>query len=249
MRYIRKESLKVFGLVGFLAAILSLAPHGTVSAAQSASTHYQVNETQFGSGSALNNCSNTYCAKISAGDTTVGSASSTSYTAHFGSTTTNVPLLEVITEGGSQNMGVLDTNLTGTATNSIKVRNYLSNGYVLQIAGAAPNQGTHSLTALTSPTTSHRGAEQFGINFAANTAPAIGSNPVQIPSGSYSFGAATPDYATPDLFKYVDGDVVARSTKSSGETDYTMSMIINVSNVTPGGHYNTSFSAVAVPTY
>ena len=47
----------------------------------------------------------------------------------------------------------------------------------------------------------------------------------------------------------VDGDVVASSDTSSSETDYTMSMIINVSNVTPGGRYNGVFSAVVVPLY
>ena len=153
-------------------------------------------------------------------------------------------------------MGVLDNATTGTAVSTIKVRNYLSNGYVLQITGTPPSQGVHHLTALSTPTTSHQGAEQFGINLANNTAPNIGADPIQVPSSSFSFGTTgcdsivtECDYGTPDLFKYVDGDIVAHSTKSTGETDYTMSMIINVSNVTPGGHYSGNFSAVAVPVF
>jgi hypothetical protein len=215
-----------------------------------------VTETQIGAGSALKDCSTSYCAKISVGDTTVGRASSANYSAQFGSNTSDAPLLEVITIGGDQNMGVLDNTTTGTGVSTIKVRNYLSNGYVLQITGTPPSQGVHHLTALATPSTSHAGAEQFGINLANNTAPNIGADPIQVPSGTFSFGTTgcdsmvtECDYGTPDLFKYVDGDIVAHSTKSSGETDYTMSMIINVSNVTPGGHYSGTFSAVAVPVF
>jgi hypothetical protein len=72
---------------------------------------------------------------------------------------------------------------------------------------------------------------------------------VQVPSTGTSFGTAVGDYSTPNIFKYVDGDIVAQSLKSSGETDYTLSIIINVSNTTPGGYYNGSFSAIVVPTY
>jgi hypothetical protein len=215
----------------------------------SSSAHYTVNETQFGIGGSQQDCSTNYCAKTSAGDLTVGSASSTNYTAQFGFNTSDEPMLEVIVTGGNQDLGVLDDTHTGTATASIKVRNYLSNGYVLQIAGSGLSQGTHTLSNLATPSTSHQGAEQFGINLVANTTPNIGTDPVQVPDSTYSFGAVTSDYSGANLFKYVPGDIVAGSTKSSGETDYTMSMILNVSNVTPGGRYNGAFSAVVVPIF
>lgn len=233
-----------------LALVLSLGFAGSATALQSSSTHYMVTETQFGGvGSSLHDCSTNYCAKTSVGDLVAGSGSSTNYSAQFGANTSDEPLLEVIVAGGNQNLGVLDPSTTGTATATIKVRNYLSNGYVLQIAGAAPSQGTHTLTTLSTPSTSQPGAEQFGINLADNTAPNIGAAPVQVPSGVFSFGTVESDYSGADLFKYINGDIVAGSTKSSGETDYTMSLIINVSNVTPGGQYSGSFSAVAVPVF
>lgn len=232
-----------------LALVVSLGLVGTAVADSSSSTHYMVNETHFGPGSSLNDCSTNYCAKTSAGDLVVGSGSSTNYSAQFGSNTTDQPLLEVIVTGGSQDMGVLDTNTTGTAVSTIKVRNYLSNGYTLYMAGAAPSQGTHRLTALATASTSHQGAEQFGINLADNTSPDIGAGPAQVPSSAFSFGTVTSDYSSADLFKYADGDPIAGSTKSTGETDYTMSMIINVSNVTPGGHYSGTYSAIAVATF
>jgi len=261
-----KQSLRQYRLVVALAFVLSLGFVGTAGADSSSSAHYMVNETQFGIGSSLHDCSDNYCAKTSVGDTTVGSASSDNYSAQFGFNTSNDPMLEVIVVPGPQDMGVLDETKTGTATSLIKVRNYLSNGYVLQITGAAPNQGIHTLKTMEPksdgsgcPCTSQPGTEQFGINLADNSTPDVGADPVQVPSGSFSFGHVISDedtasannpnddgayFSVANFFSYKDGDIVALSNKSTGETDYTMSMIINVSNVTPGGRYNGTFSAV-----
>ncbi len=233
-----------------MASVLSLAMLGVVFADDSSSTNYKVTETQIGGvGTSEKDCSDNYCAKISAGDLVAGSGKSASYSAQFGSNTTADPLLEVITQAGTTDMGVLDTNVTGTATAFIKVRNYLSGGYIIQITGNPPSQGIHTLSALSTPSTSHQGAEQFGINMVDNTSPNIGANPVQVPNNGFSFGEAATDYDTPDLFKYVNGDIVAQSLSSSGQTEYTLSMIINVSGATPGGRYNGNLSAVVVPVY
>jgi len=236
------------GQILALALVLCMGCMGSATASQSSSPNYQVDQTQFGSGSSLNDCSSDYCAKTAVGDAVVGGASSANFAATFGSNTTDEPLLEVIVGGGNQDMGTLDITHTGTATSLIRVRSYFSNGYVMQITGTPPSQGVHALTALSTPTTSHQGAEQFGINLANNTSPDIGSGPTQVLAGQ-SVGQVASDYSGADLFKYVDGDVVASSDTSSSETDYTMSMIINVSNVTPGGRYNGVFSAVVVPLY
>ena len=233
-----------------LSLLVVLGTVGTAAAAaKSSSPHYGVSEVQFGSGSSLHECSDTYCAKTSAGDLTVGSGSSAHYSAQFGFNTTDVPLLEVIAENGTQDMGVLDTDRTGTATGIVKVRNYLSKGYVIQLAGPAPTQGAHNLNASSTPTTSQQGTEQFGINLVNNSTPDIGSDPDQVPSGNFSFGAAMPNYSQANKFMYHDGDIIAKSDSSTGETDYTISFIANVSSVTPAGRYNGTFSAVVVPTF
>jgi hypothetical protein len=244
-----KQTLRIGSLLLVLTGLLCIGTVGSAFAVKSSSANYSVNETQFGAGSDLHDCSTSYCSKISVGDTTVGRATSTTYSAQLGFNTSDVPLLEVFVTPGTQNMGVIDPTVTGTSVSVIKVRNYLSGGYIMQITGPSPSQGIHSLTTLATPTTSHQGAEQFGINLSTNTAPAIGAAPVQVPNSSYSFGSAAANYATPDLFQYIDGDIIAQSAKSSGETDYTLSMIINVSTATPGGRYDGSYSAVVVPTY
>jgi len=124
------------------------------------------------------------------------------------------------------------------------------------MTGPPPSQGTHTLrvpytvnSGQDVPFTSQPGAEQFGMNLADNTAPNIGSAPVQVPSGDFSFGSVLDPYGSSDEFMYKDGDAVAGSSVSTGETDYTLSMILNISNVTPGGQYKSNFSAVVVPQY
>jgi len=237
------------GVALLLVLLLALGVVGTAGAAQSSSPNYQVNEVQFGAGSAQNDCSTNYCARESVGDTGVGETCSTNYCAQAGFVTSDKPMLELITTSLTDDMGVLKTNTTGTATMLIQVRDYLSSGYVLKMTGLPMNEGTHELAPLTSPSTSQPGTEQFGINLRANATPHVGADPVQVPSGTFSFGAVEPNYDNPDQFMYQDGDSIAYSNSSTGETDYTVSFIANVSNVTPAGRYNGAFSAVAVPVY
>jgi hypothetical protein len=84
---------------------------------------------------------------------------------------------------------------------------------------------------------------------AANTSPTVGASPVQVPSAAYSFGTAASGYGTPNSYKYTNGDIIATAPKSSGETDYTISYIMNISNATPGGTYTTAQTLVATATF
>jgi hypothetical protein len=250
----RKQTLRQYRFMVALALVLSLGSASPVAAdtQQSHSSNYSVSDVQIGgNGSALKDCSTSYCARESLGDTVVGSGSSANYSAQFGTFTTDQPLLEVIVDGGPQDVGVLQPDTTATVNDTIKIRSYLSSGYTLYITGAAPSQGVHHLTTLTSgcPCSSQPGHEQFGINLAANTTPNIGSGPMQVPSGVFSFGTVNTNYGQSNKFQYVNGDAVANSVKSTGETDYTLSMILNISNVTPAGKYTGSFSAVVVPIF
>ncbi len=218
-------------------------------ATTSNSTNYQVTETQFGSGSLEESCSGQYCAQASIGDTVAGTSESSGNSATFGSVTPGEPLLEVIVDPGESNLGVLTTERTATKTTSVQIRNYLSSGYTLQIVGSPPKYGNHSLKTLTTPAASDYGNEQFGINAAANTIPSVGATPVQIPSDQMSFGIVEQAYRTPNLFKYVSGDVIARSETESGQTNYTISMIVNIASTTPAGHYTGDLSAVVIPVF
>lgn len=229
--------------------IISNGSVNTVDALTSNSSNYQVTETEFGSSMIESSCSDQYCAKASIGDMNTGSSKSSVSTAHFGSLTEGSPLLDVIVDPGISNLGVLGAEKTSTKTTIVRVRTYLSSGYTMQIIGNPPKYGDHNLSTSNTPVDSTPGTEQFGINAAANTTPSVGAGPVQVPSTQTSFGIVNDDYATPNKFKFTSGDVVAHSNSESGQTDYTISMIVNVSNQTPAGHYSGDFSAVIIPVY
>jgi hypothetical protein len=243
------QKLRILRSLLVLVALILVGGLAHVSAAQSTSTNYSVNEVQIGGGSSLHDCSTNYCAKTSIGDTTVGDTSSTNYKATSSFNTSDVPLLEVIVVGGDHDLGVLEPDTTASLTEIIKVRNYLSNGYVMQISGAPPSVPGHTLRALSDLSTSQPGAEQFGINLADNTSPDIGADALQIPSGDFSYGSVADDYASPDLFKYENGAIIGQSLTSTGETDYTLSMILNISNTTAAGKYHGQYSVVVTATF
>ena len=232
-----------------MSALLVLLGAPAVLADTSSSTHYQVSDSQFGSSSGDQNCSGQYCAQAGLGSSAAGDSASANNTATFGSITNSDPLLEVIVSNDSSNLGTFAAEGTSTKTMTVKIRNYLSSGYTLQITGTPPKIASHTLRALTTPTASSPGTEQFGINAVDNSTPNIGADPVQVPSNQTSFGIVNDNYSTANRYMYSSGDDVARSTKSSGETDYTISMIVNVSNTTPAGNYTSDFSAVVIPVY
>lgn len=246
----QKRSLWRYPKYILLAVLIAInGGAGTAFATTSNSAHYQVTESEFGATDSKQNCSSQYCAKVSLGDLGTGSGASGTTSAHFGTITDDEPLLEVIVDPGVSNLGDLAAETTATKTMIVRVRSYLSGGYTMQIVGSPPKYGNHTLSTPTTPTSSSPGTEQFAINAAANTIPNVGAAPVQVPSSQTSFGTVDDDYKTPNLFKYVSGDVVGRSQTSSGRTDYTISMIVNISNATPAGHYTGDFSAVVVPVY
>ena len=247
-----KKSLWM-GMAALLIAAATVVASTSIVSAQSSSksNSYELTESQFNNGDATTqSCSGQYCSKVTLGDSLSGSAAASLNTAKFGAISDpGEPLLDVIIDHGESNLGTLTTNKTATKVMVVKVRNYLSGGYTLQIAGDPPKYKDHYLKTLTKPTNSIQGEEQFGLNVVANTIPVIGADVVQTPSGSTSFGYVTNNYKTANMFMYKSGDVIAESKSESGQTDYTISMIVNISSGTPAGSYGADFSAVVVPAY
>ncbi len=243
------ERLERYSRPLLLAVCIVIGSTGTALAQTSSSDNYQVTQTEFGASSTEETCSGQYCSTTSIGDPIAGDSEGMTSTAKFGRVTDSEPMLEVIVDPGESDLGVLTTEATATKTMIARIRNYLSSGYVLQITGDPPKYGNHTLSTPSTPTASDPGTEQFALNAADNTTPDIGADPVQVPSGEFSFGAVDDDYDTPNLFMYSSEDVVAQSDSSSGETDYTISMIVNISNTTPAGRYTGDFSAVVIPVF
>jgi len=223
-----------------------------VFAQQAESDNYGVDQAYFGSGGELEMSSNGYKASGGAGDSASGSVEGIQYSGQAGSPTSTDPLLEVIVEGGDTDHGVLDPKETVYGTAEITVRTYNGSGYLMQVAGLPPHQDVHTIPGLSTPSTSQRNVEQFGINLRANSVAMVangplvdfGANPEQIPDASFSYGMPAPDYDTPNLFKYVSNDTIAQSVTATGETKYTMSYILNLNDLTPAGRYQADLSVV-----
>lgn len=232
--------------------VASLSVMSVTVLAQSTSPNYRVDEFFFGTGGELEACSGSYCSKQSAGETAAGNTSSGNFQAQAGFNTSDTPFLEV-SSSGSVDFGVLSTNATASGSAGVQVRTYLASGYVMRIVGPSPTyttaEITHSLASPVTPTAPASGTEQFGINLRTNTAPSVGADPVQVPDDSFSFGLPMPDYNVENMFMYNDGAIVAYSDTSSGQTNYTISMIANMSNATPAGKYSTNLSMVVISTF
>ncbi len=244
LRLIRYSLLAAVGLLIMVPAV--------ALAAQSASNNYQVNEVFFGSGGELNACSTSYCSKQSAGETVVGNTKSANFQANAGFNTDRTPYIEFTTSNTNVNLGTLHANSTATTTASFTVKAYLAQGYSVVNASDGPDNNGHELAAMGTlgAEPSMAGTEQFGINLRANTSPTtFGADPIQLPDNTFGFGTVALEYNTPDNYRYVKNDIVARSTKSSSYTTFTVSYVFNVSNVTPGGNYVLRHVLVATGTY
>lgn len=233
-----------------LGLLIAFSVPAVASAAQSSSSSYQVNEVFFGNGGALNVCSSSYCSKQSSGETTVGNPSGSSYQAHAGFNTNREPYIEFTVNSTNIDLGTLTPGTTKTANATFSVKAYLASGYVVTTESDPPTNGSYTMQAPSTPTASDSGSEQFGINLVANTSPvSFGSDPAQVPDSSFSYGQVASGYDTANQYKYVKGDTVAYSDKSSGETDYTISYIFNITNLTPGGVYKLHQVLVATATF
>jgi hypothetical protein len=230
---------------------------GIAYADASSSAHYTFENSDLGGGGLIPSTSTDYTSVLSAGDNAVssgtGNSASTHYQVQAGSQAPKDPTLSIAIVNGTASFNTLfGPTVTATATAQFSVVDYTSYGYVVQIVGNTPNNGTHSIPAMNNgsggATTSSPGNEQFGINLVQNTTPSVGSAP------NYGqFGAATaapePNYNTANQFYYSSGDSIASSPKSSGQITYTISYMVNVNSITPGGQYSSNQSIICTGTY
>ena len=239
------QTKRLWGVIGsaLVAALFVVVPLVSGKAfAQSSSDNYQMVESQFGNTSSNENCSDNYCASVSIGNDSASSA----VVPEFGEANYSEPFLEMIVAPGDSNLGELTTEKTGAKTMQVHIRNYLTGGYRLMLVGDSPKYGARKLNTPTTPTDSRPGTEQFGVNVVANTVPTVGANPV-LQGGGNGASLVTSNYNTANKFMYVPGQVLAETQANSGGAEFTVSMIVNISNSTPAGKYTGDFAAVVVP--
>lgn len=146
--------------------------------------------------------------------------------------------------GFDLDMGALSNTNPATQTTQLAGATNSIDGYTVYVLGFTLTAGTNVIPAMASAAASTIGTSQFGINARANSSPSIG----QEPSGT---GTLQPiaDYNTPNTFKYVNGDAIARSTTPTDYNTLTISYVANSSVTQPAGVYTTTLTYVATSTF
>ncbi len=242
---VRRTTRTVKLLLGALCgALLIYVP---VEAQELQSTNYKLVEGNVGTGGLVQSSSNNFVANDATGDIGVGVSNSANYQLAAGSKTPIDPNLSFILNSPTISFPPFSPSTASVTTASFSILNYTSFGYVVQVSGTSPTNGSHVIPAMASTGPSQVGVEQFGLNLVANTSPAnIGANPN---NGGFGFGEAAPNYATPNQFRFVNGETIALAPKSSGVTTYTISYLVNVAGLTAGGQYKTDQTLIIVGTY
>lgn len=233
----------------YVAAILSIAGIVTsvVHAQSLQSSNYRFDESVIGTGGLLQSNSSNYSATSATGDIGNGMTASPNFQATAGSKTTPDPTLTFAVLTSTANFGTFSPTTTATATATFTVINYTTYGYVVQLIGSDLKNGNSVINAMTTTGPSQPGIEQFGVNLVANTSPtSFGANPN---NGQFGNGSVPSNYGTTNEFRYVPGETIALATKDSGQTVYTMSYIVNVAQLTPGGEYTSDQTLVVTGTY
>lgn len=239
------------GLYGLLVATLFFSVPAAAVSTIPTSNNYRFDETNVGVSSMLESNSANFRATSGAGDTGIGNSSSANFQTESGSKTTPDPNLTFSMTSTAAAFGTFSATASRTATATFSVINYTSFGYVVQVAGNPPTYSSNQIDGMSANAPSQTGIEQFGINLVANTSPAsFGANPQNgTAPNNFGYGAAAANYATPNQFRYVPGETIAQAPKSSGKTDYTISYLVNVASLTPGGSYNADQTLIVTGTY
>jgi len=249
---INRKVASVLAVVALIATVWVIS--SKTMAVSSSSNNFKVDEYQFGVGANNDLNSSSYNANASIGSLGVGRSASTNYAMEAGFVTPNAPFLELFINDSSVDMGTLDASTTSKGNATFWVRSYVSSNYVVQTMSSPPtSEGGRVLAAKSTPGPATVGTEEFGMNLVANSA-SFGANPFNVPDDNFADGTANTGYDTTDVFSYNQGDIIAKSSKTSskqavGRTDYTVSYIANVNAITPAGNYVMIHNIVVTSTY
>jgi hypothetical protein len=141
-------------------------------------------------------------------------------------------------------LGQLLPTQTSSGQSQMVVATNAKNGYSIATTGSTLTSGNNIIPSLSVDSPSQVGISQFGINLRANTKPTVGADPVG-PGG----GLPTVNYDQPNLYQYVNGDIVATNNSVEGGRKYTVSYVTNISKSQPSGVYASTFTYVAMSNF
>ena len=142
--------------------------------------------------------------------------------------------------------GEFSTTQATAVTTQFSVATNDPTGYNAFIGGQTMTSGVNIIPGLPAQAASFPGTSQFGLNLRANSSPSVGANPEL---GAVANGTPDSDYNTPNQFKFLDGDRLAYSPRSTGFNRYTVSYIVNVSDAQPPGIYATTLSFTSIASF
>jgi hypothetical protein len=181
--------------------------------------------------------------------------------------TAGVPDCTTATGGAISFDQLFSPTSTASAVSRMVASTNAGAGYIITVNGPTLTSGSNTIAGIAAPAASQTGIAQFGLNLRANTIAAAPGFPGVSPTDSRDIdspsnfalnlnGRPTPDYALPDTFKFVSGDIVADSNfNTAGNPDasdaqiYTVSYIANVPGSQPAGTYVSTLTYICTPTY
>ncbi len=140
-------------------------------------------------------------------------------------------------------LGNLIPTATSAAQTQIIIATNASNGYSMWVAGTSMTSGNNVIPAMAGGP-AVPGTAQFGMNLRANTVPGIGQD-----ATGPGFAAVTPNYGTPNQFRYNSGDTIASAPQPDDYRKYTVSYVVNVAPNQPGGVYSTTLTYTALANF
>lgn len=173
----------------------------------------------------------------------------------------NVPDCGTATSGDIAFPELFSPTNTATATSELAASTNALNGYTITVNGSTLTSGSNTIDAMAAAGSSNPGTSQFGMNLVANTILNAADAPLGAditPASNISdtlMGQAAGDYALPDTFKFISGEVIANSgfgddisSPTNGQI-YTASYIVNVPGAQPAGTYTTTLTYICTPTF
>lgn len=140
----------------------------------------------------------------------------------------------------SINFGVLSSQAASSASSQYAGSTNSNSGYAVYLQGSTIASGNNVIQALSQPSYSSPGRQQFGINLRRNSLPPVGADPdgggSAVPVGAYS---------QPNLFTFNSGDQLSNANNATAYNRMTVSYLINIDKNQPPGVYATTITYLA----
>ena len=144
--------------------------------------------------------------------------------------------------GGNPDYQNTGYNINPVNANTLAANTNANTGYTISYNGAtlSANEGANTINVM-GKGLSVEGTEQFGINLRANTDPATGANKTGGGSATYA-----PDYGDIDSFTFVPDTTttLASAGAATASNIFTVTYIVNVTETTEAGAYNTTITYI-----